>query len=83
LPPGRYIIIAHAELPPGENIGTLSANGSEIVERQQSFYGSGLIRRVTTTFFEIITVQKTLRVALWSNTTITAQDCEIMAIRIK
>ena len=83
LPPGRYIVIAHAEFPPGENVGTLSVAGSSIVERQQSFYGSMLIRRVTTTFFEIATSQKELKVALWSNTAMTAQDCEIMAIRIK
>lgn len=83
LPPGRYIVIAHAEFPPGENVGTLSVAGSSIVERQQSFYGSMLIRRVTTTFFEIATSQKELKVTLWSNTAMTAQDCEIMAIRIK
>ena len=83
LPPGRYIVIAHAEFPPGENVGTLSVAGSSIVERQQSFYGSMLIRRITTTFFEIATSQKELKVTLWSNTAMTAQDCEIMAIRIK
>ena len=83
LPPGRYIVIAHAEFPPGENVGTLSVAGSSIVERQQSFYGSMLIRRITTTFFEIVTSQKELNVTLWSNTAMTAQDCEIMAIRIK
>lgn len=83
LPPGRYIVIAHAEFPPGENVGTLSVAGSGIAERQQSFYGSMLIRRVTTTFFEIVTSQKELKVTLWSNTAMTAQDCEIMAIRIK
>lgn len=83
LPPGRYIVIAHADFPPGENVGTLSVVGSNIAERQQSFYGSMLIRRVTTTFFEIVTSQKELKVALWSNTAMTAQDCEVMAIRIK
>lgn len=83
LPPGKYIIIAHAEIPSGDNFGVLSVDEALIVERQQSFYSSPLIRKVTSVFFESITVEKTHKIMLWCNAAVTAQNCEVMAIRIK
>ena len=83
LPPGKYIIIAHADIPAGDSVGTLSVNDSVVVQRQQSFYASQVTRRVTSAFVENLTKEKTFRVTIWCNATLTATNCEVMAIRIK
>lgn len=83
LSPGKYIIIAHADIPAGDSVGTLSVNDSVVVQRQQSFYASQVTRRVTSVFVENLTKEKTFRVTIWCNATLIATNCEVMAIRIK
>lgn len=83
LPPGTYIICAHAAFEAGSSAGSIRVNGVDCVESWQSFGQSSAMRRVTVTFFYMLTQQTALNIGVWSSTNITAIDCEVCAMKIK
>lgn len=83
LPAGKYVIFAHASLTPGNSVGTIRINNTDVVEAYQSYMQSTLTRRVTTACMYSSSSEKTFKLAIYDSLGTSASDCEVCAIRIK
>ncbi len=82
IPAGNYVISAHARLPAGDYRAYINITETDFAEQYATIPSSVDVRRATVTFVAFFERETTIRVRLFSATGVTAEYCEVSAIRV-